>query len=215
MRASYPTGPTRRPAAGGINIGHGPRSLLALAAALAALAASGPDRLPPRRAAEPLRPAASRRGRPPAGRAAPLGAPRAKPALPRGAVLEEVSGTVRELDRKAYQLEVDTPAGPVTLSLDRNTMVYTAAGLATVLDVKPGAQIRAGRNADFLAYWVQVRSPAKQEPPSTPGQGTGPAAARARRRARRAAPGEPAALGPDRRSPRRATPPGRRRARGA
>jgi hypothetical protein len=98
-----------------------------------------------------------------------------KPPIPRGSVLEEVSGTVREIDRKAYKVEVDTSSGPVTLSLDRNTMVYTASGLATVLDVNPGTQIRAGRNADFLAYWVQVRTPAKTEPPSTPAQGTGPA----------------------------------------
>jgi hypothetical protein len=64
----------------------------------------------------------------------------------------------------------------VTLSLDRNTMVYTAAGLGTVLDVVPGSHIRAGRNADFLAYWVQVRAPAATgEAAPTPGQGTGPA----------------------------------------
>jgi hypothetical protein len=90
-------------------------------------------------------------------------------------VLEEVSGTVRDIDRQAYRIELDTASGPVTISLDRNTMVYTASGLATVLDVRPGTQIRAGRNADFLAYWVQVRTPTKAEPPSTPAQGTGPA----------------------------------------
>jgi hypothetical protein len=97
--------------------------------------------------------------------------------LPRGSVLEEVSGVVREIDRKAHRLSVDATGGPVTLSLDRNTMVYTAAGLGTVLDLVPGAQIRAGRNAEFLAYWVQVRAPVAkdQAPPSTPGQGTGPA----------------------------------------
>ncbi len=146
------------------------RVLLALAASLAALSAAAQTVPTPR--AEPL--PAPRASAGPAAAEPPPSVP-AKPALPRGAVLEEVSGTVRELDRRTYQLAVDTLAGPVTLSLDRNTMVYTAAGLATVLDVKPGAQIRAGRNADFLAYWVQVRSPAKQEPPSTPGQGTGPA----------------------------------------
>jgi len=108
----------------------------------------------------------------PAARAEPLPA---KAPVPRGAVLEEVSGTVREVDRKAHKLAVETAAGNVTLSLDRNTMVYTTTGLGTVLDVAPGQQVRAGRNADFLAYWVQVRGPAKTEPPTTPGQGTGPA----------------------------------------
>jgi translation initiation factor IF-2 len=151
------------------------RAAFALVASLAALSASaqtspaGPpgEPLPSPRAIE-ARPAPA----PPSDKA-PVGVE--KPTLPRGAVLEEVAGTVRDIDRKAYKLEVDTPTGPVTLSLDRNTMVYTAGGLATVLDVKPGTQIRAGRNADFLAYWVQVRTPAKQEPSSTPGQGTGPA----------------------------------------
>jgi hypothetical protein len=97
--------------------------------------------------------------------------------LPRGAVLEEVSGVVREVDRKAQRLSVEANGAPVTLSLDRNTMVYTAAGLGTVIDLVPGAQVRAGRNAEFLAYWIQVRAPAGKAdaPPSTPGQGTGPA----------------------------------------
>jgi hypothetical protein len=102
-------------------------------------------------------------------------APAAPVALPRGAVLEEVSGTVRDVDRKAHTFSVDTPSGAVKLSLDRNTMVYTAAGLGTVLDVRPGVQIRAGRNSDALAYWVQVRGPQPAAPASTPGQGTGPA----------------------------------------
>jgi hypothetical protein len=95
--------------------------------------------------------------------------------LPRGAVLEEVSGVVREVDRTAHRIAIEAGDQRVTLSLDRNTLVYTAAGLGTVLDVVPGAQVRAGRNAEFLAYWVQVRVPAgKAAPVSTPGQGTGP-----------------------------------------
>ena len=108
-----------------------------------------------------------------------LPVPRAEPApskapLQRGAVLEEVSGLVRDLDRKTYKLTIDAASGPVTLALDRNTMVYTANGLGTVLDLAPGQQIRAGRNADYLAYWVQLRVPPKPEPVSTPAQGTGP-----------------------------------------
>jgi hypothetical protein len=92
----------------------------------------------------------------------------------RGTVLEEVSGKVSDIDRKDHKLRIETASGTVTLSLDRNTMVYTGSGLGTVLDLAPGALIRAGRNADDLAYWVQLRSvPAL--PASTPGQGTGPA----------------------------------------
>lgn len=124
------------------------------------------------RAQGPDRPAASAPPAPPA-------EPRAEPppsakSVPRGAVLEEVSGTVREIDRKVNRLAVETPKGPVSLALDRNTMVYTAAGLGTVLDLAVGQQIRAGRNADFLAYWVQVRGPSKSTP-TAPAQGTGPA----------------------------------------
>jgi hypothetical protein len=101
--------------------------------------------------------------------------PPPKAPLPRGAVLDEVSGVVREVDRQTHKLTIESVSGPVTLALDRNTMVYTASGLGTVLDLAPGQQIRAGRNADYLAYWVQLRVPPKAEPSPTPAQGTGPA----------------------------------------
>jgi hypothetical protein len=84
-------------------------------------------------------------------------------------VLEQVTGTVKEVDRKEHRIVVESSGGVrITLSLDRNTMVYTSSGLGTVLDVVPGAQIRAGRNADMVAYWVQLR-------PSAPPQGQAPA----------------------------------------
>ena len=99
--------------------------------------------------------------------------------LTRGAVLEQVSGIVRQVDRKDHKFTVEPAGGDrVTLSMDRNTMVYTSAGLGTVLDVVPGAVIRAGRNADFVAYWVQVRPPPGKGmlgAPQPPAQGTGPA----------------------------------------
>jgi hypothetical protein len=115
-------------------------------------------------------------GVPKAGSAAARAEPApSKAPLPRGAVLEEVSGLVQDIDRKAFKLTVESASGPVTLSLDRNTMVYTANGLGTVLDLAPGQQIRAGRNADYLAYWVQLRALSKPEPVPTPSQGTGPA----------------------------------------
>jgi hypothetical protein len=93
--------------------------------------------------------------------------------LPRGSVLEEVNGTVLEVDREKHRIVIDTGAGAITLRMDRNSLVYGARGLTTVLDVTPGAQVRAGRNADFLAYWVQLRAP-RAPATSTPGQGTGP-----------------------------------------
>jgi hypothetical protein len=144
------------------------KTALALAAVAAAVAARAqtPAGSPPPAAAAPLPPVPPATApAAPAATAAPLPAPRREP-LPRGAVLEEVAGTVAEIDRAAHRLRVDTAAGPVTLSLDRNTMVYTGAALGTVLDVSPGARIRAGRNADFRAYWVQVQGPdpGKAEP---------------------------------------------------
>lgn len=95
--------------------------------------------------------------------------------VPRGAVLEEVVGTVRAVDRERHRLTIDTAAGEVTLSLDRNTLVYGPNGLATVLDLAPGSSVRAGRNAEMMAYWVTVRAPAREgEPGAAPAQGTGP-----------------------------------------
>jgi hypothetical protein len=151
------------------------KTVLAIAAAAAAASAGAQTPAPPeavpgaRPPALPSPPAAS--PAPPTSSSEPL--PR-KQSVERGTVLEEVSGKVADIDRRDHTLRIETTSGPVSLSLDRNTMVYTACGLGTVLDVTPGAQIRAGRNADFLAYWVQVRA-APAAPPSTPGQGTGPA----------------------------------------
>ncbi len=152
-----------------------PRKTLALLLALSATAARAQGLNNPPPDAQP--PAAAREPRPPTDPTSPAARAQPRPTpLPHGAILEEVSGTVREVDRKGHRIAVDASGEQVTLSLDRNTMVYTPAGLGTVLDVVPGAQIRAGRNAEFLAYWVQVRGPGgKAEPPSsTPGQGTGP-----------------------------------------
>ena len=141
---------------------------IALGLALAAVAA-------PSGAQVPVPPGAAPRAALPAGSSAATPAARApKEPVLRGTVLEEVAGKVAEIDRKAHRLRIETASGPVTLSLDRNTMVYTATGLGTVLDLAPGVQVRAGRNADFLAYWVQVRTTPSAA--STPGQGAGPAA---------------------------------------
>src|SRR5689334_6366774 len=44
--------------------------------------------------------------------------------LPRESVLEEVNGTVLEVDREKHRIVIDTGAGSVTLRLDRNSLVY-------------------------------------------------------------------------------------------
>ena len=98
------------------------------------------------------------------------------PAPPAAAVLDEVVGTVRAVDLQAHRISIDTAKGPVELSVDRNTLVYLPRGLGTVIDVTPGATVRAGRDGQFLAYWVQVRAaegPAR-EVGVTPGQGSAP-----------------------------------------
>lgn len=135
---------------------------------------------PPAGAAAPARPAAGDPAAqpPPAGEVrGTLPPPRLVP-LPddgtRAAELVEVVGTVREVDRAHQRVTIDTGAGPVTLSIDRNTLVYGPAGLGTVLDLAPGAPVRAGRNADLVAYWLTVRPPAPRPPSPAPGQGTGP-----------------------------------------
>ncbi len=111
-------------------------------------------------------------------------------AIPRGAVLEEVIGTVREVDRAQHRITIETAAGVVTLSLDRNTLVYGPGGLGTVLDLAPGSPVRAGRNADMKAYWVTVRAPRGARRPAprrdrAPGRAAAPAA---RRRGRAVSP---------------------------
>jgi hypothetical protein len=150
---------------------------LAVAFALLALVAAAPPGADPPSLAPPLPPP------PGAGTPTAPPPPKGKPAqphvLPRGAVLEEVTGVVRSVEPKVNQVTIDTGTGPVTLGYDRNTMVYTASGLGTVRDLKPGVQARAGRNADMLAYWVQVRpaapAPPAAAPASAPGQGAAPA----------------------------------------
>ncbi len=133
------------------------RLLLAVASLALVPAALAQTRIPPELVPQPPPTPTSPTTVPPT---APAGAKPTGKVLPRGATLEEVSGSVRDVDRKEHRLTLDTPKGAVTLSVDRNTMVYTPAGLGTVLDIVPGAQIRAGRNADLLAYWVQVRAAA-------------------------------------------------------
>jgi hypothetical protein len=125
---------------------------------------------------QPAAPPAAGAGTTPAN---PAGAGPALPAQPPAnpaTVLAEVVGTVKNIDRGAQRLDVDSAGQTVAVTLDRNTMVYTSRGLGTVLDLSPGAQVRVGRNAKYLAYWVQVRPAGEPEetPVSTPAQGSSP-----------------------------------------
>lgn len=104
-------------------------------------------------------------------------------------VLQEVVGTVRAVDRAAHRVTVATAGGEVTLSLDRNTLIYGPGGLVSVLDVVPGATVRAGRNGKMLAYWITVVAT-----PAAGGASPAPAATTP-------APAAPAAPAPSRADP--------------
>jgi hypothetical protein len=89
--------------------------------------------------------------------------------------LAVLTGRIRSVDLARHVVVLDVVGDPVTLGLDRNTLVYLPTGLATVQALEPGAEVRAGRNGKDVAYWIEVRSAAGgPAPPSTPGQGTGP-----------------------------------------
>jgi hypothetical protein len=88
--------------------------------------------------------------------------------------LATLDGVVRAVDRIGHEVTIDVGGSPVVLRLDRNTLVYLPTGLSTVFALHPGDVVRAGRNAAFVAYWVQVRSSGGAAIPSSPGQGTGP-----------------------------------------
>lgn len=85
-------------------------------------------------------------------------------------VIEEITGTVASIDRRSQKVEIATSKGARILSLDRNTLVFTTAGLGTVRDLKPGVAVRAGRNALSSAYWIQIwpSSPLPGVAPSGP-----------------------------------------------
>jgi hypothetical protein len=103
--------------------------------------------------------------------------PAAHGPVPPGAFLDEVSGTVQAVDRVHHRVTIDTRSGPTEIALDRNTLVYGPRGLGTVLDVTPGAEIRAGRDSHALAFWILLRPAGPTtEPSSTPGQGPSPTA---------------------------------------
>ena len=57
--------------------------------------------------------------------------------------------------------------------------MYLPAGLATVAALRPGDEVRAGRNGRDVAYWIEVRRAggAAGAPAAKPGQGTGPGGA--------------------------------------
>ncbi len=94
----------------------------------------------------------------------------------RATPLAVLEGRVRAVDLGAHAVDLDVSGRPVSLRVDRNTLVYLPTGLSTVSALHPGDEVRAGRNDRGQAYWIEVRrAPAPTAPAvSTPGQGTGP-----------------------------------------
>jgi len=151
--------PSHAPAPPGDTHGNVRRSRIALLApALLALAARAQEKPPDET------------------RAVPSGAPAADASRESSPPLAVVNGVVRSLDLAAHTVQLDVGGDVQTLGLDRNTLVYVAGGLSTVFALRPGDEVRAGRNGQAVAYWIQVlRAPAPGAPPaSPPGQGTGP-----------------------------------------
>jgi hypothetical protein len=103
-------------------------------------------------AADAAAPAAPAAVRPPA---RPAGAPAAS--------LPTVEGELLEVDHGAHRLRLRTAEGELLLFFDRNTLVLGPAGAATPLALRVGARVRAGREGDTRASWVELRAP-----PSTP-----------------------------------------------
>jgi outer membrane receptor protein involved in Fe transport len=82
------------------------------------------------------------------------------------AVLDEISGTVKAVDRQRQVVTVETAGGPVDLQLDRNTLVYQPGGATTVLSIVPGAAVRTGVDGQRRAFWIQLRPQAAAAPPA-------------------------------------------------
>jgi hypothetical protein len=130
--------------------------------ALLALALLGP-------AAPAAEPAIGDDGPPPSAYLpAPPVAQQASP--PAATPLAVVDGRIRAVDLAAHAVEIELGGDTVRLGIDRNTLVYLPAGRATVADLRPGDQVRVGRNGRELAYWIEVRraAPAAAAPPSAP-----------------------------------------------
>jgi hypothetical protein len=97
----------------------------------------------------------------------PKPAPAARPPGAPVASLPSVEGEVIDVDHRAHRLRLRTATGEVILSFDRNTLVLTAAGAATPLHLVAGARVRAGRDGELRAAWVEVK-PAPSTPAPSP-----------------------------------------------
>jgi hypothetical protein len=84
-----------------------------------------------------------------AGEEAPDGGPRA-PAV------HTITGTIAAVRQPDRTVIVETPKGPVTLTVDRNTTVFLAGRVGTVGDLAVGSPVRAWYGPRELAYWIEL-----------------------------------------------------------
>ena len=85
--------------------------------------------------------------------------PPARPPAAPTASLPTVEGELLEVDHAAHRLRLRTAEGELLLFFDRNTLVLGPAGAATPLLLTVGARVRAGREGDTRASWVELKAP--------------------------------------------------------
>lgn len=67
-----------------------------------------------------------------------------------------VEGTVAEVSLAGGRITLGASEGPLTLSLDRNTLVQLETRLGTVLDLAPGQSVRASVGPRGEAHWIEI-----------------------------------------------------------
>jgi hypothetical protein len=72
-----------------------------------------------------------------------------------------IAGTISGFAWAESRLTVDTPDGPVSLRVDRNTAVFLEDRLGSVRDLTVGTSVRASFAGDHRAVWLEVRSPGR------------------------------------------------------
>jgi len=71
-----------------------------------------------------------------------------------------VAGRIFSFSFVDRALTIDTPDGPVRLTVDRNTAIYREDRFGSPRDLEPGASVRAAYGEGGLAYWVELREEA-------------------------------------------------------
>ena len=66
------------------------------------------------------------------------------------------AGRISSFSFSDRALSIDTPDGPLTLTVDRNTAIYREDHYGSPRDLTTGARVRASYGDGRLAYWVEV-----------------------------------------------------------